>query len=189
MSIKVNIFQEKEVIFRQGDRGNWMFDILQGKVGIYTEYGTENQVELVVLEPGQFFGEMGLIEHLPRSATAVALENDTQLQKIDDEAFMQYFIDKPDKTISIMQHMSFRIRALTADYLNACRALNDTVEAELDEKKKAGFKARFKKFLDDHFSFANTPYYSEDGVYRNDFFGARREWGLFHDNSDDSYYY
>ena len=66
-------FGKDQVIFRQGDTATVMYDILSGKVGIYVDYETEKQKQIAVLEAGEIFGEMGMIEYYPRSATAVAL--------------------------------------------------------------------------------------------------------------------
>ena len=70
-------FSKNEVIFRQGDDAQEMFDIVSGSVGVYINYGQENETQLTVLKAGNFLGEMGLIENYPRSATAVAMEDGT----------------------------------------------------------------------------------------------------------------
>ena len=68
-------FGKDQVIFREGDNAATMYDILSGKVGIYKNYGAKNEQQIIVMEAGQVFGEMGMIEYYPRSATAVALED------------------------------------------------------------------------------------------------------------------
>jgi len=139
-----------EVIFEQGVYEPWMFDIRWGKVGIYLNYGTKEEKLLTTLEGGQFFGEMGIIECCPRSAAAVSLDDATQLQKIDAETFTSYFKDKPEKMLLIMQHMSHRIRELTKDYMEACKALADTVEGEQNKEKKTSLLEKLEKFIDDY---------------------------------------
>ena len=64
-------FNRDEVIFEQGSYAGTMFDIVSGKVGIYTDYGTENAKFVAELGNDQLVGEMGLLECYPRSATAV----------------------------------------------------------------------------------------------------------------------
>lgn len=156
-------FKKNEVIFKEGDFEPWMFDIRWGKVGIYTGYGTADEKLLTTLENGQFFGEMGLVDYRPRSGTAVALENDTQLQKIDMDTFYKYFSDKPEKLLAIMQQMSHRIRELTKDYMDVCKAAYESVEEEKDEKKKSTMKQKLKKFLDDYAYALSIS--AEDGFY------------------------
>lgn len=150
------VFNSGDVIFNEGAYEPWLFDIQHGKVGIYADYGTENEKLLTTLSIGQTFGEMGLIERYPRSATAVALDDQTQVTKIDADAFEEHFKARPEALMAIMQQMSQRIRDLTADYLDACRALNETVEGETDTKKKSSLKKKLKKFLDDYLASASA---------------------------------
>lgn len=119
-----------EIIFRQGDTSTCMYDVFWGKVGIYANYGTPEEKLLTTLETEQFFGEMGMIEGLPRSATAVALTSDTKVRVITPESFQSYFQEKPAKVLLIMQNMSHRLRKLTGEYLNACQTVAKSAEAE-----------------------------------------------------------
>ena len=123
-------FKKGGVIFKQVDASDCMYDILWGKVGIYANYGTPEEKLLTTLETEQFFGEMGMIEGVPRSATAVALTSDTKVFVITPESFQTYFQESPAKVLLIMQNMSRRLRELTGEYLEACRTVADSVEAE-----------------------------------------------------------
>ena len=84
-------FRKGDIIFEEGDLENWMYEIRRGMVGIYAGYGTPAEKELTALEEGSFLGELGLITGSERSASAAALEN-TELLKITDEDFAEYFI-------------------------------------------------------------------------------------------------
>lgn len=140
-------FKKGEVIFREGEFQMDMYDIRFGRVGVYKSYGTPEQKELAVLGEGDFFGEMGLVEARPRSATVVALE-ETIADVITQENFGVYFKEKPAKVLSIMQHMSSRIRELTNDYLEACECISEYLEAEAEKTPKgAGLIARMKEFM------------------------------------------
>lgn len=108
-------FKKGEVIFKEGDYESLMYDIRWGKVGVYTNYGTAEERLLKELEAEEVFGEMGLIDASPRSATAVALEKDVQCAVIDKEDFAEYFRTRPAKIFRIMQLMSQRIRELTQE--------------------------------------------------------------------------
>ena len=129
----VKAFQKNEVIFREGDAANCLYDIHWGNVGIYANYGADNQQLLAELKPDEFFGEMGLLSHMPRSATAVALTADTQVQLISEEVFSAYLQEKPAKVMMIMAHLSSRIRALTKDYLAVCRVAETAATEETDQ--------------------------------------------------------
>ena len=114
----IRTFKKREIIFKRGDFELFMYAIESGEVGIYADYGTDKERLLITLYAGDTFGEMGLIESKPRSATAVALEK-TKAAVIDIEGFGEYFKDKPAKIVQILQKMSARIRELTDAYMQA----------------------------------------------------------------------
>ena len=123
--MKIKTFTKDDVVFRQGDVSNVMYDILSGSVGIYTGYGTENETQLTVLKSGDFLGEMGMIEAYPRSATAVAMEDGTELKEIGIAEFSDFFKGQPERLLTIMRQLSQRLRDRTEDYETACRVLEE----------------------------------------------------------------
>lgn len=127
-------FKKGQIIFRQDDAGDCMYYIGYGTVGIFTGYGTDNELLLTELHENDFFGEMGLIEKLPRSATAVVLENDTVVTRLSEENLDQMFEEKPSFILLAMQHISSRLRKLTKDYVKAC----GTISKMNDEEKGGG---------------------------------------------------
>ncbi|MBR4393662.1 MAG: cyclic nucleotide-binding domain-containing protein [Oscillospiraceae bacterium] len=134
-------FKKGEVIFRQGDPGDCMYEIVYGRVGVYADYDRPGEKLLAELCEGDVFGEMSLIEKAARSATVVALDRGTQLIEITDDSFLSYFEEKPVKVFQIMQQLSQRLRQTTQDYLEVCRTVYETVEAkekgsELSEQVK-----------------------------------------------------
>lgn len=135
------------VIFKKGQWQMKMFDIISGKVGIYANYGEPNQKLLTEYGPGKIFGEMGVIEALPRSATAVALEN-TECNAIDGDAFADYFKNDPDRIISIMQNLSGRLRELSNEYLDVCKTIGEYLAQEdVPVEKKTGLLDKIKNIL------------------------------------------
>ena len=126
-------YDKDAVIFREGDAGNSMFIVHGGAVGIYSSYGKADEKKLAELLPDDSFGEMSILEAEPRSTTAVALENGTELEEISGAEFDRFLREKPDDAKRIMRQMSRRIRDLTSDYLEACR-----IVADIHETEKAG---------------------------------------------------
>ena len=140
-------FNKNEVIFRQGEYATTMYELSTGSVAIYADYETPDQKELATLNAGEIFGEMGLIECMPRSATVVALEDGTTLQEITSAEFSEYFKDSPDKVLAVMKQMSARLRETNQKYADACRTVYDTVETEKKgEKKSSGLLSRLNFF-------------------------------------------
>jgi CRP/FNR family transcriptional regulator, cyclic AMP receptor protein len=66
-------YHEEEIIFVEGEPGAGMYIIESGKVRICLGPNTDEANEICVLESGDFFGDLALIDDAPRSATAVSL--------------------------------------------------------------------------------------------------------------------
>jgi CRP-like cAMP-binding protein len=97
-----------DVLFREGDTGDMMYLIRQGKIKIVKGRGEEEKV-LAVLKEGDFFGEMAIIDGSPRSATAVAVD-EVGLLTIDKETFHSKIRENP--LISyVLETLSRRLRA------------------------------------------------------------------------------
>lgn len=135
--MKQQTFGRMDVIFREGEFALSMYEIESGSVGIYVNYGAENERLLAKLGAGEFFGEMGLAECYPRSATAIALEAGTTVDEIGSDEFSSYFQDKPETVLVIMRALSARLRETNARYLEARQAVHDAIEAEHAGKKKS----------------------------------------------------
>lgn len=137
-------FKKDEVIFREGDMGETLYQITGGTVGIFANYGDSVAHKLTELKKGQFFGEMAVIEAYPRSATAVALD-DVSAVEISSGEVMDYFRSQPDSIIDIMKHMSTRLRELTDDYTDVSETI---AELHLDsgEKPSQTLADKIKKF-------------------------------------------
>jgi CRP-like cAMP-binding protein len=151
MESTILFLRRNEIIFNEGDKADCMYDIRVGHVGIFANYGTKEEKLLAELTTDQFFGEMGIIEGYPRSATAVAMGDVTELTVIAKTDFEAYCKNNPEKTILIMKNMSSRIRDLTQDYLEACHTIAESMEAEQKgEKKSTSLLNRLKRFRDEY---------------------------------------
>ena len=79
---------------------------------------------------GQSFGEMGLLEKAPRSATAVALEEETSVAVVTEAGFGEYFEQNPSKVLMVMQQMSHNLRRRTDEFIRVCRSIRELSEKE-----------------------------------------------------------
>ncbi len=140
-----------EILFREGDAGTCMYSVYYGQVGIYLDYGTKSEKLVSTLGEDDFFGEMSLLDHEPRSATAVALTDDTQLEVISEQNFKEYFEENPNRVLWLLQQMIRRLRATTRDYLEACQTVYETVETEkAGQQKSTSLLDRIRKFCGMH---------------------------------------
>lgn len=94
-----------ETIFAENDIGRALFIVFSGKVGLYKrDKGGESKLVSEV-NPGEFFGEMALLEEMPRTATAVALEETVVLMLFKTK--LEYFLfSKPQIGVYLIYHLS-----------------------------------------------------------------------------------
>jgi CRP-like cAMP-binding protein len=131
--MEIKTFKKGEILFRAGDPGNCMYDVYSGTVGVYTKYGTPGEKLLKKYFPDEYFGEMGLIDQAPRSATAVALESNTTVALIDEAGFGEFFEKNPARVLMVMQHLSANLRRRTKEYIRVCEEIR---ELEREEEQK-----------------------------------------------------
>ena len=125
-------FNKDQVIFRQGEFGSAMYDVLSGEIGIYTDYQGADEKQIAVIKAGEVLGEMGLIEVYPRSATAVVLTDGTVVIELKEDDLRAYLQDKPEKLLQVMRQLSSRIRETTEKYVDVCRAVSERRRAQSD---------------------------------------------------------
>ncbi|MFH2107034.1 MAG: cyclic nucleotide-binding domain-containing protein [Chrysiogenia bacterium] len=104
------VFLSGETIFEENDTGNSLLVIVSGEVRISQRADVSGEETLTVLKKGNFFGEMALLDDLPRSATAIA-QSDTFMLEISRERFL-HFIEKD--TASGMRILLTLARSLSA---------------------------------------------------------------------------
>ena len=97
-----------EVIFRQGELGTDMFIIQDGEVQIIKHIADESHV-LSKLEKGDFFGEMAILESVPRTADAVAV-TDVKVLVINGARFDDMLRKNPEIAVRIIRKYSQRLR-------------------------------------------------------------------------------
>ncbi|MCW1925177.1 cyclic nucleotide-binding domain-containing protein [Luteolibacter arcticus] len=107
--------QAGDVIVREGESSNEMFVIAEGSVRIWKGFGTPQQMELDLLKKNDFFGEMCILETLPRAATVQAV-GDCELVGVKSMAFYRLHSARPDQhgilVVNLARDLSRRIRAL-----------------------------------------------------------------------------
>lgn len=104
-------FSPGQVIFHLGDPGGLLYLISRGKVKISHTTSDGQEVVLAILGPGDFFGEMALIDDAPRSATAITLEP-SETWTLHREEFIQYLTDNPDFALHVLKTLARHIRRL-----------------------------------------------------------------------------
>ena len=103
-------YHKSQVIFEEGSTGGEMYLIHSGRVLLSVRQNETREVALVVLNPGDFFGEMALVDDSPRSATASAVEDDTELIVMDRTRFLFMVRQQPEFALSLMHTLCRRLR-------------------------------------------------------------------------------
>lgn len=107
-------FGDGEVIVKQGERGNCMFAIQDGELGVFKELKGRPAVRVAVLKAGDIFGEMAIFEQEIRSATVKAI-GDVRVLTVDKKTFLRRVQEDPSLAFNLVRMMSKRIRNLNAE--------------------------------------------------------------------------
>ena len=136
-----------DVIMREGDMEMLMYDIIIGSVGVYVNYGMDDEKLLLTLSDGEYFGEMELINVRARVATVVAMEN-TECMVIDRELFGEYIRNYPEKCLAIMQSLSDKLRHTNQAYREMVRIAREAAADDTDDEKKSSWLTRLLGIVD-----------------------------------------
>ena len=107
MTYSVVEYEANEFIFKQGDPGDLMYLVQDGEVEVLQDLGgSENQV--AVLERGDFFGEMAVLEEEPRTHSVRALVT-SRLVKIDRSGFQNMLMRNAEIAVRMIRKLSLRL--------------------------------------------------------------------------------
>ncbi|HRP68485.1 MAG TPA: cyclic nucleotide-binding domain-containing protein [Turneriella sp.] len=133
-------FADGQMVFIEHEPGNELYIIQGGKVKI-TKIVNENEVLLAVLNPGDIFGEMALLENKPRSASAVAFGNVTTLaiNKQNFEGMVQAQPQLATKLITLLSERIWLAYRQLANLLisDPVGRMYDTLLTQVQKKKVA----------------------------------------------------
>lgn len=102
-------FDRNQVIFYEGDLGGSLYVIVSGTVKIVIMADDGREHILGLLDEGNFFGEISLIDGEPRSATAIA-QDKVNIVMISREDFVRLLRENPEMSLKIMQTLCERLR-------------------------------------------------------------------------------
>ena len=124
-------FRKGDVIIEKGSHGTSAYVIKSGRVEV-SDLVNNREVVLAVLGEEQIFGEMGLVEDQPRSATVTAVE-DVQLAELNRDSFNELFERKPKVLLPIIKAIFERLRTV-----NKVLISKDSLSEEAAEHKEFG---------------------------------------------------
>jgi len=102
-------YPKDTVVFFENEEGDFFFTILEGRIKVTILGDDGREVILSVLGPGDFFGEMALLDNEPRSATAIAVE-ESELLSLHRNDFQSVLNDNKSITSALIRVLSARLR-------------------------------------------------------------------------------
>ena len=143
-----------DVLFREGEVGDFAFQIVSGEIEI-CKFNGDEYVTLTTLEKGALFGEMALIDKQPRSAMARATK-ESVVKEIDQPALLGYLKNSPQTAFNMMQQLASYARnaneKLSVDAFSSDtdeKPDNEEKELSEEDKKKLERKSLMNSLLDE----------------------------------------
>jgi CRP/FNR family transcriptional regulator, cyclic AMP receptor protein len=102
-------YPKDTVVFFENEEGDFFFTITEGRIKVTILGDDGREVILSVLGPGDFFGEMALLDNEPRSATAIAVE-ESELLSLHRSDFQSVLNDNRSITNALIKVLSARLR-------------------------------------------------------------------------------
>jgi CRP-like cAMP-binding protein len=129
-------YEKGHVLFKEGEDGDDMYIVQSGKVAIRKRLKDGSETTLAVLEKGDFFGEMSILERLPRSAGAVVVE-DGDLIVISSETFGDMIKANPEIAVRMLRKQSIRLRETNRQLEQAVSRTGGGDHAPVGETREA----------------------------------------------------
>ena len=102
-------YKAGETIFNEHDLGDGLYVVEDGSVRIWVMDEDVSEVTLAELKPGDFFGELAVLDRGERSSSATAI-SDTHLHKLSSDAFQEFLIEHPDAAVDVICEIAQRMR-------------------------------------------------------------------------------
>jgi CRP/FNR family cyclic AMP-dependent transcriptional regulator len=100
------------IIISEGDQSASLYVIITGKVKVFLQDGEGKEVVLNYQGPGEYFGELALLDNAPRSASVMAVQKSTFLV-VSKQEFKQMLSGHPDIAFALIKGLVVRLRLLT----------------------------------------------------------------------------
>jgi len=127
-------YKTGETIFNEHDRGDALYILEEGTVRIWVYDEDVKEVTLAELKPGDFFGELAVLDRGERSSSATAI-TDIHLHRLSSDDFQQFLIDHPDAAIDVICEIAQRMRQ--TNMLVSQRASRN-INVEMEAKSTIG---------------------------------------------------
>jgi len=108
----VRTYPANSILINEGDNTDSLYVVMEGEVKAYASDETGKEVILNMLGPGEYFGELALVDEAPRSASVKTMEP-TKVMIIAKHDFKKVLADNPDMAYNLIQSLTKQVRCLT----------------------------------------------------------------------------
>ena len=105
-------YPANSILINEGDQTDSLYVIVEGEVKVYACDENGKEVILNILGPGEYFGELSLVDDQPRSASVMTLAP-TKAMIISKSNFKQCLADNTDLAFNLIRALTKQVRALT----------------------------------------------------------------------------
>ena len=122
------------VIFNERDKGDALYVVETGLVRIWVMDEDVKPVTLAELKPGEFFGELAVLDQGERSTSATAID-DTHLHRLSSVDFQQFLLEHPDIAIDVIREIGARMRQTN---MLVSQRITRNINQEMEDRSTVG---------------------------------------------------
>lgn len=153
---RLDRYRGQELVFSEGDEADRFYIVRSGKIEVWKNRGRPDAALLAIKGPGHVFGEMALIDDLPRSAT-VLTHGKAELVSLGHSDFARLLTERPAISKSILRCLSAIVRKSNEQYIESLNEQNQqmvgayqelkTAQDELLQAERFGNLGKFASFI------------------------------------------
>ncbi|MDZ4726529.1 MAG: cyclic nucleotide-binding domain-containing protein [Leptospira sp.] len=133
-SVKVKHFPKDTKVFREGEDSNGvMYFVFSGKLMVTKTSGMGEELILRQIGPGEFFGELALIQPSPRAANVIATADDTKVGMITKEIFMAMGHESPGFLSLILNSVIRRLTEVEDKVVERKQELHEMINRNMNK--------------------------------------------------------
>jgi CRP/FNR family cyclic AMP-dependent transcriptional regulator len=133
-------YKDGDTVFNESDRGDALYVVEEGAVRIWVLDEDVKPVTLAELKPGDFFGELAVLDRGPRSTNATVI-GDTILHRLSSDDFQNFLLQHPDASIDVICEIGARMRQTNSLVSNR---VTRNINVEMEEKATVGARVADK---------------------------------------------
>lgn len=127
-------FKTGETVFHEHEKGNALYVVHSGRVRIWVHDEDSKDVTLAELEPGDFFGEMSVLDGGERSANAT-VSADALLHRLSRDDFQEFLLAHPQAALEVIRGITARLRQTN---LLVSQRISRNINEEMDDRLTFG---------------------------------------------------